>query len=230
MDIFATKGIEYLLVIGYLLVLIPFWWLLHRRAALVPARAPARTARSMWAWFEVPDGLHFHRGHTWAAAEGGDIFRVGMDDFAQRLLGPPAALELPGVGTSVEQGESGWRLDVGGRRLDMLSPLRGEVVEVNGEALRDPALVSEEPYGRGWLLKVRAARPGAAAKNLLTGRLARAWTEQAAERLSAMMGGELGTVLQDGGLPVPGFARQLAGERWPELAAELLLTGDADVA
>jgi glycine cleavage system H lipoate-binding protein len=227
MDFLATKGIEYLMVIGYLLVLIPFWWLLSRaarageRAAAAPALAPVAAMRS---WFRLPEGLHFHRGHTWALPEAGGVFKIGVDDFAERLLGPAEALELPAPGTVVDQGQPAWSFRVGGHRIPVLSPVRGEVVALNPEVERDPGVVSEDPYGRGWLMKVRVPAAGAAMKNLLSGKLARTWMDEAAEGLSAMMGPKLGPVLQDGGIPVPGFARQLSPERWHEIAAELLLT------
>jgi len=96
-------------------------------------------------------------------------------------------------------------------------------VEVNEEAVSTPGLMGEEPYDRGWLLKVKVGQAGTALKNLLPGRLARVLTDETAERLSALMGPDLGVVLQDGGIPVSGFARQLAGERWHEMAAELLM-------
>ena len=226
MDIYATKGAEYLLVIGYLLLLILYGWFLRatapRRAlATVPARG-----LGLGGWFAVPEDLHFHRGHTWARDEGGGVLRVGVDDFAAKLLGRPEAVRLPASGSRLEQGDAGWWLQVGGRGLGLLSPVDGEVLEVNEEAVRDPERVVDDPYGDGWLLRVRSSRPVAALKNLLPGRLARAWTDEAAARLNAWMGGDLGVVLQDGGVPLPGFGRQLAGERWHEMAAELLLTAD----
>lgn len=233
MDFLPTKGIEYLLVMGYLLLLVPLWWSLwggtrSRVPATVrmPAGVPPGGAPGWWSWLAVPEALHFHRGHTWAEAEGGGIFRVGLDDFARWMLGRPDGVELPRPGEQVEQGEEGWRLAVDGRTLGVLSPLEGEVVEVNPEVLRSPEVVSEDPYGRGWLLKVRAPRPEASLRNLMPARLARGWIEDAARRLGGWMGQpELGAVLQDGGVPVLGFVRQLDPERWPEIAAELLLTG-----
>ena len=82
--------------------------------------------------------------------------------------------------------------------------------------------MTDDPFGDGWLIKVRA-KPGSL-RNLLPTRLVRPWMEDTSERLSALSGGELGPVLQDGGVPVFGFVRQLAGDDWPEIAAELLLT------
>jgi glycine cleavage system H lipoate-binding protein len=240
MDFLPTKGVEYLYVIAYLLVLVPFFlWMV--RGSRRPAERPATwTARSMTlpvrvpvtspvtfsrGWFVVPEGYHFHRGHTWATPEGGGVVRVGIDDFAQRLVGSPASLLLPREGERVEQGRPGWEIESDGHTLDMLSPVAGEVIEINPEVARDPSLVSQDPYGRGWLLKVRVPRGKAVFENLLPAELARAWMERATAALSSQFGPELGTVLQDGGLPVSGFARQLAPDRWHRIAAEHLLTG-----
>jgi glycine cleavage system H protein len=224
MDYFATKGIEYLLMIGYLLLFVPFALLL-RRMASEPARAvqPAMMPPAE-PWLGVPQGVHWHRGHTWASVEDDRLLRVGIDEFAQRMIGAPTSLSLPSKGAKLEQGEKGWQLQVDGQAIDLLSPVQGEVVEVNDEVLHRPALVCEEPYERGWLLKVRVDSAATALKNLLPAQLARAWMDEVRQQLGVLTGGELGPVLQDGGLPVPGFAPLLFGDRWPEVASWFLLT------
>ena len=222
MDFLPTKGIEYLLAIGYLLLLVPFWWLVVARTG-APALATADASRAP-GWFSVPSGYHFHRGHTWAQPDEGGLLRVGMDDFARLLLGRPEALLLPAVGERLEQGEKGWRVQVGGHEVPLLSPAQGEVAEINHEAIANPNLVQDDPYGRGWLLKIRTPRPGAGLKNLMPSSLARPWMKQTTRQLGTMMGADLGEVLQDGGVVVSGIARELGGEDWPRLAAEMLLT------
>jgi glycine cleavage system H protein len=227
MDPFPTKGIEYLLMISYLLLVVPFGLLLRwmtKEASTTKEPATALPKTTPGRWFQLPEGFHLHRGHTWAFPEGGEVLRVGMDDFAQRLIGEPAAMILPNPGQRIEQGERGWQLRVNGDVVDLLSPVQGEVVEINEEAIRTPSLVCNDPYGKGWLLKVRVGRESTALKNLLSERLAHTWLDEAEEQLGTLMGSELGPVLQDGGVPVSGFARQLAGDRWPELAKQLLLT------
>jgi glycine cleavage system H lipoate-binding protein len=227
MDFLPTKGIEYLLAIGYLLLLAPFWWFAVKKNALPkPAVANAQGMNRGTGWFRVPDGFHFHRGHTWAQPEEGGLLRVGMDDFARLFLGRPQAFALPAVGERLQQGETGWSVNVDGHQVSLLSPVQGEVAEVNAEALANPSLVQNDPYGRGWLLKVRAATPSAGLKNLLPAPLARSWMAQTSRRLNEMMAPDLGMVLQDGGELVSGIARELAGDEWPDLAKEMLLTGD----
>ena len=92
---------------------------------------------------------------------------------------------------------------------------------------RRPELVNEDPYGRGWLMKVRVPRVKSNVSNLLGGSLALEWMEQAARSLRRRMSGELGEVMQDGGLPVVGIAKNLSPEKWDELAREFLLTGES---
>jgi glycine cleavage system H lipoate-binding protein len=147
-----------------------------------------------------------------------------MDDVAHRLIGPPKGLELPPTGATLAAGEAGWSVRVDGRTLPVLSPVNGEVAATNEAAIRDPGSLGGDPYGAGWLMKVRVPSAKAALNNLMPDRVARLWTEAISEDLSTRMGGELGVVLQDGGTPLPGLAQRLAGDQWPALVAEVLLT------
>lgn len=223
-DLFATKGAEYMLVLAFLALLVPFWSLLNRpvRAGLSAAR---RIGASIAHWFRLPEGFYYHPGHSWALPQG-EVVRVGVDDFAQRLVGRPERLDLPPVGSRVEQGEVAWRLQVDSKAVDMVCPVSGQVVAVNERVLERPELVNQDPYGEGWLLAVKPHNPRATLRNLLQGRVARAWMALSADALRERMGGELGAVLQDGGLPVSGLARALQPEGWDRLAREFLLTAD----
>ncbi|MDH3216745.1 MAG: glycine cleavage system protein H [Candidatus Krumholzibacteria bacterium] len=225
LDIFATKGLEYLLVIGFLAVFVVLWRMLQATPSSVPARVqPPKGSRPRADWFKLDEVLHYHPGHAWALPEDGPLVKVGIDDFAQKLLGEAERIDLPAVGEHVEQGGKGWRLRVNSRFVDMLSPVGGKVVEVNHEVLESPRLITDDPYGRGWLLKIRVPNVKTALKNLLTGTVAKAWMDDTVRVLSQRDVGQLGVVMQDGGRPVSGFALQLAPDRWEEVAAEFLLS------
>jgi glycine cleavage system H lipoate-binding protein len=229
MDPFPTKGVEYLLIFGYLAVFVPFAWLLSRigrQPAVERAAAPLSRKPQPAAWFRLPEAFYLHRGHTWAVPEGNRVFRIGMDEFAHRLVGQPSSFRLPKPGTRLAQGEIGWQVAVNGDSVDLLSPVNGKVVAVNQSATKSPSRTSDDPYGDGWLLKVEVPSNRATLRNLLPSHLASAWMEESREQLCALVGSELGPVLQDGGVPVHGFARALAGDHWPEIAAKLLLTSD----
>jgi hypothetical protein len=98
------------------------------------------------------------------------------------------------------------------------------VVAVNTSALRNPEVVNEDPYGRGWLLKVKATKLSANTRNLLSGNVARRMIEESLNGIRRRSGEELGIVYQDGGVPVSGMARALYGKEWYGAAREIFLT------
>lgn len=222
-DIFATKGIEYLLVISGLLFFTLFWRFLNRPAVAV-YREAENFVSAISDWFRLPaEGVYFHQGHSWAAPEGGEVVRVGMDDFAQKMLGKIDAIKFPKVGSQVTQGEKGWSLLVGSKSIDMLSPVDGKIVDINENMLSSPESIGKDPYGQSWLMKVQTPKISSNLKNLLSGELARKWMDGVRENLLARMNYNLGAVYQDGGVPVDGIARNLDRERWDEIVKEFFL-------
>lgn len=222
-DIFATKGIEYLLVITGLLFFAFFWQFLNRPVAVVYQEAQ-NFVSSISDWFRHPsEGVYFHQGHSWAAPEDGEIVRVGMDDFAQKMVGKIDAIQFPMVGSQITQGDKAWSLLVGSKSIDMLSPVDGKIVAINENLLRSPESIRNDPYGHSWLMKVQAPKISSNLKNLLSGELARKWMDGVRENLLARMNYNLGAVYQDGGVPVDGIARNLDRERWDEIVKEYFL-------
>jgi glycine cleavage system H protein len=219
-DIYATKGIEYLIVLGFLAAFVVFCRYAYRPRVARAQAGGNETAET----FRVPEGLFYHQGHGWLRPEPGSTAVVGMDDFAQKLVGKVDRIEVPSVGSAIAQGGEGWRLVVDSVPIPMLSPAHGQVVDVNEEVLRSPELLQTDPYGKGWLLKLESSQIAADTRNLLSGKLARAWMENALEKLQPVHERYVGQVLQDGGLPVEGIARAVAGEGWQELARKHLLT------
>jgi len=218
-DIFGTKGIEYLICIAFLALLVVYWRFLAGPAATA-ARAVRDVVRA--GWFAVRDGYLFHQGHTWAAPEEERTVRVGLDDFAGQLIGPPSGFDLPEVGQRIRQGDLGWTIRVGNRSVRMLSPVDGVVEAVNPEITEAPDLATEDPYGRGWLLRVRVRDPDRVRRNLMSAELAGRWLDQVSEDLKAVWTRELGVALPDGGALVQGFARELDKDRWDEVAERML--------
>jgi glycine cleavage system H lipoate-binding protein len=218
---FGTKGVEYAFVIGFLLLLIWFWRVLNRPARKVSAAAgPAKSQ----GWFRLPADLFYHPGHTWVTPREGGVYRVGLDDFAQKLLGRPSTLTLPAPGERVQQGDRGWMVQVDSKTIEVLSPMDGEVVGRNEAAVEDPDRINSDPYGEGWLIEVKASRPEANLKSLLHGAMARAWMEISENTLRQRISGRLGLVMQDGGDPVSGLARAISPDQWEEVARDFLLS------
>ena len=222
-DIFATKGTEYLLVIGFLMVFMFFWRFLSTPARAAYEYVTEKIIPAISEWFHLPEGLYYHQGHSWAVPEG-NMVKVGLDDFAQKLVGKPRAVVLPRVGSQIEQGNRGWKLGFDSTAIDMVSPVNGEVVKINEEVLKNPELINEDPYGKGWLMMIKPRNVKADLTNLLTGRLAAAWMERTMDTLRERMGEDLGLVYQDGGIPVTGIAKALSPDKWDEVAREYLLS------
>jgi glycine cleavage system H protein len=222
-DIFATKGIEYLLVIGTLLLFIPFWRMVSKSGTAMK-EAVEGIVPEIGGWFHLPEGkIYYHQGHSWAIPESGNVVRVGIDDFAQKLLGRIDAVKFPPVGSQVAQGEKAWSLLVGSESIDMLSPVEGKIVAINESLLSSPEGISKDPYGQSWLLKVQVPKISTNLKNLLSGSLARKWMEGVRENLLARMNYSLGAVSQDGGVPISGIAKSLDPKKWNEIAREFFL-------
>ena len=199
----------------------------HKAAedALLRVAGVDPSADPVWvAGYLLPEGLHYHRGHVWLRPLDRTTVLVGLDDFARRLIGAARGVRLPARGDWLHQGGSGFGVKVDGRAAEFVSPVEGEVVAVNSELRRNPSLATDDPYDRGWIMKVRAAHLATNLRNLLSGRLARRWMEEGREALELRLMALSGSVLQDGGEPVADFARHLPDEDWKRLVGEFLLT------
>ena len=104
----------------------------------------------------VPDGLYFNKEHEYAKVEG-DVVICGVTDYAQHSLHEITYVEIVDVGTEVGMGEECGLVESMKASSDLYSPVSGEIVEVN-DALEDsPELVNEDPYGKGWMWKIKAS-------------------------------------------------------------------------
>jgi glycine cleavage system H protein len=226
-DIFATKGIEYLLVIFFLLVFTGFWRFLSRPARAAYEYTTERLIPAIREWFTVPDGFFYHPGHAWAKVETGNVVTVGVDDFAQKLVGKIDVVRLPEIGTTIYQGDKAFELGIESKTIPVLAPVEGQIVAINKDILDSPNRINEDAYGSGWLCKVYSPRWTANMKNLLSGSLAQKWTDEAGDVLvSRITDPALGATMADGGVPVAGIAKSIAPDRWDEVAKEMLLTAD----
>jgi glycine cleavage system H protein len=105
-----------------------------------------------------PEDLLYHPEHDWARAEG-DTATLGITWFAQDALGEVVFIQLPEVGTTITQNEPYAEVESVKAVSDVYAPLSGEVIELN-PALKDaPERINEDPYGEGWLVKVRLSDP-----------------------------------------------------------------------
>ncbi|MFB3814948.1 MAG: glycine cleavage system protein H [Terriglobales bacterium] len=195
--------------------------------AEAPARSEAlaapRLKPSLVAGFQVPENVRYHPGHTWALSESPNLVRVGMDDFAGKLLGKIEHIHLPQRGQWIRQGQKMMSVERNGVKVDMVSPIEGSVTDINEALAKDPELARKDPYGEGWLVTVQAPDSKTNFRNLLGGALARGWMEEAAGRLQRRMPQLAGALAQDGGVAVDDLSTQVPTKDFVEMAHEFFL-------
>ena len=107
----------------------------------------------------VPEELQYTKTHEWVRTEG-DTATIGVTDYAQEELGDIVFVELPEEGATLDAGDSFGTLESVKAVSDLYTPVGGEVVEIN-EALNDsPEKINEDPYGEGWIVKLRVSDEG----------------------------------------------------------------------
>jgi glycine cleavage system H protein len=105
-----------------------------------------------------PDDLKYHREHDWARIEGEEAV-LGVTWFAQEALGELVHFEAPEAGGTVSSGQSYGEVESVKAVSDVIAPLSGEVLEVNQAVVDAPETVNEDPYGQGWLIRIRLSDP-----------------------------------------------------------------------
>lgn len=107
---------------------------------------------------DIPDDLLYSEEHEYLKPTDEDgVYLIGVTDYAQGELGDVVFLELPGAGESFERGAVFGTIEAVKAVSDLFAPVGGEVVEVNGALDEDPALVNSDPYGDGWMVRMRIA-------------------------------------------------------------------------
>ena len=112
-----------------------------------------------------PDDLLYSKEHEWVKFDG-ESATIGITDYAQESLGDIVYVELPKVGREIEQFFNVGVIESVKAVSDLFTPMSGKVVEINGSLDADPAAVNREPYGAGWLFKLKLSNPDEA-KSLL---------------------------------------------------------------
>lgn len=109
----------------------------------------------------VPEELQYTKSHEWVRIEDG-VATVGITDHAQEELGDVVFVELPEEGVSLSAGDTFGTIESVKAVSDLYAPVGGEVVEVNGALNDTPESVNEDPYGEGWIVRIRVSEEGEA--------------------------------------------------------------------
>lgn len=162
---------------------------------------------------KVPQGYYLHRGHAWVKIEEHATVRIGLDDFAWRLLGPPDRIDAPLVGKTVDQDKPSVNLTRGSKTAQVLSPISGVVTDVNPRLREQGDIAFANPYTEGWILRVHSKNLRTDLKNLTIAQETERFLVEEVDRLHALIeaavplaadGGQIGPDLY-GNLPVIGW-------------------------
>jgi len=219
-----------LLVLGTFLFFIVLDYYLNRNRAIATVGVEAHSRVAPQAdgnhveGFLVPSHVSYHSGHTWLMQERKSVIRMGADEFAAALAGKVEKIELPKPGQWIRQGQKVLSFHRDGQKTEMVSPTEGEVLQVNAEVLNNPALLRQDPYGKGWLLSIHVPDEENTGRNLVPKGLVREWMREAVERLYALQPALAGAAAADGGRPTDDVLAALPDADWKEVTAEFFLT------
>jgi glycine cleavage system H lipoate-binding protein len=147
----------------------------------------AGTVRSRDNEFQIPGGVFISEGHCWGALAQDGTVKVGLDDFAKKLLGKIDAIELPNLGMPVKKGQTLFSIKQKNRSLPFASPVSGKVAKVNTTLCENLDLLDITPYGKNWVCVVDADNIDTEIRELKIGNEAVALYQEDIDRFSDLM-------------------------------------------
>jgi glycine cleavage system H protein len=228
-NIFETKGIEYLIIIAFLVLIIPFWIIINRQAVI---KRQIRNAIGILSSgiLRIPQGLFYSKNHTWAHLEKSGIANVGLDDFLLHLTGEVKFSNLKKPGNFINKGELLADIDQNGKLLQIYSPLSGRIMNTNTMLYESPGVINEDPYGKGWIYKIKPSEWIAETDSYYLAENAIAWSKKELERFKDFMAVSMKkyspetsmVILQDGGELRDQPLSELPNEVWQDFQKSFL--------
>ena len=174
--------------------------------------------------FKIPHGYYLHRGHTWVKIEEGSTVRIGLDDFALRLLGPLDRIEAPLIGKELEQDRGDILLGRGSNAARAQSPVSGVVTDINPDLREKGNLANQDPYTQGWVMRLHANDLRRDLKKLMIGDQAGTYLAEEINSLYQVIEEEVGPLAADGGYLGDDIYGNLPQPSWQKLTRIFLHT------
>jgi glycine cleavage system H lipoate-binding protein len=172
-----------------------------------------------------PQGYYLHPGHCWVKIEESTTVRVGLDDFALRVLGPPDRIESPLIGKELTQHTAAINLNREAHAATLLAPVSGVVTEINPDLREKGALAGAAPYTEGWVLRLNAPDLRRQLRGLMFGEEASRFLDAEIERVYELIDQAAGPLAADGGRLGSDLFGHLPQIGWETLTAAFLRTG-----
>lgn len=174
------------------------------------------------AGFYMYENLYYFRNHTWLQLERNGKFRIGIDDFARRIIGNVNSIKLPAVGKDLDLEEYAWTIYHKNGDLEFISPIKGTVDSINQKLLEDTSLLTEVPYTDGWLIEIEPKSIGKSIKNFLKDKEAKTWMAEEVNLLNKTVNSEAGVTLHDGAIVARDISANLTKDKWNEVVKKHL--------
>jgi glycine cleavage system H lipoate-binding protein len=173
--------------------------------------------------YDMARNYYYHRGHSWARVEYGGLVRVGIDDFAFRLLGQQNKIEAPSPGSTLRQGQAAVVLKRCGMRATIASPVDGVVLAVNHNLVDRTSIANEAPYEDGWLMVIQPSNLRENLKSLLFDSEGLAWIDDEAMYLNALLAEKSRlSLVAPGSGPVTDVFKEAPEIGWERLVEDFL--------
>ena len=108
--------------------------------------------------YDIPENLYYNKEHAWILIENESLVKLGITDYAQKMLREITFIYLPKKDTSIKCSEVFSRAESIKAISELYSPFTGKIIEVNEKIAKRPRIINEEPYGEGWIIKIRPSR------------------------------------------------------------------------
>lgn len=133
--------------------------------------------------YNMPDELYYHEEDTWVKVEPDGNVRIGMTDFYQKMAGDTTYVDLPFEGDVIKQGETCGKVQSAKWVGKFVAPISGEIIEVNSKLEDDCTLINKDPYGEGWIIKVKPSNLDEELKSLYYGDKVEPWLTKKIEEV-----------------------------------------------
>lgn len=228
-NIFETKGIEYLAIAVFFVILIPFWLILNREVK--PKKQLQKSLGILTSHsLKIPQGILFSKFHTWTHLEMSGAAKVGLNDLLLHITGKVNFNSLKYSGEKVKKGDLLAEINQQGKILKIYSPISGEITAINSELAKSPELLNEDSYGKGWLYEIKPTSWIADTNSYYLAEDATSWATQELERFKDFLATSMvkyssmpeSVILQDGGELVDQPLSELPIEIWEEFQKDFL--------
>ncbi len=228
-NIFDTKGIEYIIILSFFAILVPFWLFMNRKIKKTAEAGKMQgflTANSL----KIPQGVFFSKFHTWAHLLTNGEAKVGIDDLLIHFTGDVNFEQVKSPGDSIRKGEVLTVVNHNGKNLRILSPISGEIRRTNSNLNENPDLLKDDTYRQGWIYTIKPTNWKAETSSYYLAEEATYWAKQELLRFKDFLSMSVqkfmpqpsGVVLQDGGELTDAPMAELPQEVWQEFQDKFL--------